>query len=70
MKTRFDLEQEILGCWNLVDEVKLVSDSVMDRELDQDTIANILTGLNQLYQIKFENMFNTFEDLIHARKIT
>ena len=65
MKTRFDLEQEILDCWHVVEELNLLFETVVDREvpLTQDQMANILLGLKELYQLKFERTFTTFEEL-------
>ena len=68
MKTRFDLEQEILEVWRVTDDIKLLYETVMEREvpLTQDQMANILLGLEQLYNLKFERLFNTFEELLRG----
>jgi hypothetical protein len=64
-KTRFDLEQEIMGCWNIVDEMKVLIDK-WDR-ITEDEKLNILIGLSSLYQLKFDTMFNTFENCVRRR---
>lgn len=64
MKDRFDLEQEIMGCWNVVTDLKTVCTAVLEKDLSQDKIANLLMGLEELYQLKFESLFETFEDTI------
>ena len=58
---RFELEQQILDCWHIVDELKTLSEAVCDNNLSTDQTANILTGLQQLYQLKFDKLFQTFE---------
>lgn len=58
----FDLEQGILQCWGVVDDLKLLYGRCMERPLSQDDMANILLGMQQLYQLKFEDCFNNFED--------
>lgn len=69
-KTRFDLEQEIMQCWNIVDEIKLIYTYHLDkRQLSEDELANILIGLEQLYKIKFETLFETFEACITKKEI-
>ena len=69
-KTRFDLEQEIMHCWNIVDDIKLIYTTHLDkRELTDDELANILIGLEKLYQIKFETLFETFEICCAKRDI-
>lgn len=64
MKTRFDLEQDIMNCWHVVDDLKILCEGVLEKDLTKDEIANILLGLEQLYQLKFEKLFDVFETLI------
>ena len=68
-KGRFELEQEILDCWHIVDDVNMLYEAVMDRDLTKDQIANVLLGLYQLYQLKFERTFETFETCIYNREL-
>jgi len=63
MSTQFDLEQQIMDCWHVVDDLKVVSESLVEDDLDPEKAANILIGLEQLYQLKFDRMFRTFEKL-------
>jgi hypothetical protein len=61
----FDLEQSIMKCWNVVDDVDLLFKQTMDRPvpLTTDEYANILLGMKELYQLKFEECFSEFEDV-------
>ncbi len=63
-KDRFDLEQELLGCWNITDELKITNESLLDGNLTLDELSNILMGLEKLYHLKFQKTFDTFENLI------
>jgi hypothetical protein len=69
MKNDFDnifkLEQSILQCWNVIEDIKLLSDQAIEREtaLTPDDWANILNGMELLYQLKFEKCFNDFENV-------
>jgi hypothetical protein len=66
-KTRFDLEQEILDCWHVTDDIQAILDT---ERLDlNDEMQNVLIGLKTLYQLKFERTFSTFEQLIRERKL-
>jgi hypothetical protein len=65
---RFKLEQEILDCWGIVDDIDILSEHVCDGSISSDEIANILIGLKQLYALKFARCFNTFENCIHDKK--
>ena len=69
MTDRFDLEQEIMKCWNVTDDIDLLYENVLEKEMSTDDIANVLLGMKTLYQMKFEKCFETFEDLIKNREI-
>lgn len=60
---RFDLEQQILDCWRVVDDLKTLGD-VYDREHTEDQVLNILIGVTELYDLKFNKLFETFEACI------
>lgn len=66
-KTRFDLEQEILDCWGICDDLETIY-SNESLNLDDQTM-NVLIGLKHLYQMKFERTFATFESLIVNKRL-
>ena len=70
MVDRFDLEQDILKCWNVTEDIDLLYSNIMEKDLTTDDIANALLGMKTLYDMKFEKMFNHFEKLIEEKKIT
>jgi hypothetical protein len=70
MTDRFDLEQDIMKCWNITDDIDMLMENVMERDMSTDDIANALLGLKTLYNMKFEKMFADFETLVHKKKIT
>lgn len=67
MTDRFDLEQSIMQCWNVCDDVQLLLDS-WDK-LDEDQKQNYLIGLKQMYHLKFEKCFDDFSNCVTKRKI-
>ena len=69
MKNRFDFEQEIMACWNIVEELKVLHEGVLERDLTSDQVSNILSGMTELYQMKFEILFETFEQLVRNKEI-
>lgn len=69
MKNRFDFEQEIMGVWNIIEELKVLHEGVLERDLTNDQVSNILSGMTELYQMKFEILFETFEQLINRKEI-
>ena len=69
MVDRFDLEQDIMKCWNVTEDIDLLYRTVMEKDLSTDDVANALLGMKTLYEMKFEEMFNHFETLIREKKI-
>lgn len=65
---RFELEQQIMQCWQVVDDLKTICEMVPDES--QDDVVNALTGMSVLYDQKFIKLFDTFETLIAHRKIS
>lgn len=64
-RSRFDLEQDIMNCWSVVEDIKELNRCMLDRrKMTDDEVSNYLLGLETIYQVKFERLFETFEMLI------
>ena len=64
-RNRFDLEQDIMNCWSVVDDIKELNRCMLDRrKMTDDEVSNYLLGLETSYQVKFERLFEAFEMLI------
>ena len=63
MKTQFDLEQKIMQCWDVVNDLDVLFTHIQNKDTKptHDMIANTLLGIKQLYDMKFYNLFSTFE---------
>ena len=61
MLARFVLEQEILDCWNIVEDLQTVAHALEAGKLNGVEAKQLLLGMAQLYQLKFDKTFNTFE---------
>lgn len=61
-KTRFDMEQEIMQAWQVLDDIRMLSAREGTDKEDWDAVV-------RLYQIRFETLFETFEQLIKAGTI-
>ena len=62
---RFDLEQDIMACWNVVDDLDVFLSRYLDGpEMSEDDVANVILGIKSLYQLKFDKCFATFELLL------
>ena len=68
----FDLEQELMECRGVVDDIDLLyryfGDDVFFTDMTgehADKIMNLMGGLKDLYELKFDVMFRTFEKVCH-----
>ena len=71
---RFEFEQQIMECWNVTTDIRTVSEYLEDAPLEEgreDKIANMLMGMEALYEAKFDKLFRSFEQLIreHAKTL-
>lgn len=58
MTDRFDFEQRIMSCWNIVEDLE----SVVELCQGNYRATNALVGLIEIYQVKFNKMWESFED--------
>jgi hypothetical protein len=56
------MEQEIMQVWQVLDDIKLLSAREGTDQEDWDAVT-------RLYQIRFETLFETFEQMIKDRVI-
>ena len=67
MTNRFDLEQDIMHCWAITDDLQLLLNKY--ESMNEDARLNYLIGLKQMYQLKFENLWEDFETCIRNKEI-
>ena len=66
-KDRFDLEQEIMECWNVTKDIQNFYHA--QETMNQDQQQNYLLGLEQIYEVKFNKLWETFEQCIRNKQI-
>lgn len=61
----FDLEQEILQCWHITDDMRDLSEMFLEGYKDPtaDNISNMCGALSDVYTMRFEKMWRTFESV-------
>ena len=62
MSDRFDLEQQIMRCWDVVEDLKTVSEYI--NQMSPAERENILIGMGELYKVHFDKLFTLFEGCI------
>lgn len=62
----YDIEVNIMDCWNICNDLETVFRQIGDgdRDLTHDELINALMGMRQLYDWKFEQLFNKYEKLM------
>ena len=75
MKNRFDLENEIMDCWKVTDDINMVTRHFIDSPQWEgmsgelaDALMNKYFAIAQLYELKFMNLFETFGECIPELK--
>lgn len=61
VRDRFDLEQEILECWKVTTDINMF--------IEQGSNINEFKTLADYYEKKFDRLWNTFENMVHERKL-
>ena len=64
MSDRFDLEQQILECWKVTDDIRAVLDH------GKDDMAKNFEALARLTDIRFEKLWFIFEQMCNTRQFT
>ena len=67
MSSVFTLEQQILSCWHITDDITVLLNQLDKRKMNDDEILNYLIGLSTIYNQKFEQLFDTFEDMVYNK---
>ena len=62
--TLFELEEQIMQCWSIVDDLKNLRQVTDRREMSPDEVDNYVLGLETIYHTKFERLFATYEQLL------
>ena len=66
----FDLEQEIMKAWHVVDDIELLYEYFGDDKCfygmdaaHADAIMNCMLGLKSVYDVRFNKLFKAFEQV-------
>ena len=63
---RLTLEEKILACWQIIDDLRLYNRNDFS---DEDERMNYLIGLEAIYEVKFQDMWKVFEACIKNKQI-
>lgn len=62
MKDRFNLEEDIMSCWGVTNDLDLLHEALLDlpEPLTEDEMSNYIMGLRSMYDLKFQRLWDTF----------
>ncbi len=68
MSKLHDLEEMIMDCWSVCNDLRTVLKQVGDgdREPTPDELMNAIMGMQQIYHWKFEQLFKKYEDVLET----
>jgi len=58
----FDLEQHILRCWNVVEDIDEILDDLENGRMEIHEAVEALRAYQKVYQRRFERCFERFEE--------
>lgn len=68
--TRFELEQSLLNLWHVVDDLNLLYEYVLERDMTKDELANIILGMKLIYNMKHDKCMDIFEECVKNQQIS
>jgi hypothetical protein len=60
MSDRFDLEQQIMDCWSVVEDINILE--------SQGASATDMVSLAAVYEFKFKRLWDTFEQMVEQKQ--
>ena len=58
----FDLEQDILRCWNVTTDIGEILDEVETGRMELHSAIEALRAYQKVYELRFERCFRRFEE--------
>lgn len=61
MADRFQLETDITNLYNIADDIDLVVEAILERDMDTDDVANALLGISTMTKLRVDKAFDSFK---------
>ena len=68
---RFDVETDIMSAWNIVEDIKFISELILEDDdfidmpsKQKDKLTNMLIGMEHLYNYRFNKLFDDYTKLL------
>jgi flagellar biosynthesis GTPase FlhF len=66
IEKNFDLEQGILRCWNMVEDLDDVIEMVRTDYTNQAVVISALEAVKNMAQLRFDRTWATYEEVCHG----
>lgn len=66
---RFELEQAIIACGNIVDDIDVLLDAMVEDSIDRERLANALVGLREVHEMRCKKAFDIFSAMVQIGAI-
>jgi hypothetical protein len=64
MADRFDLEEQLVACWDILKDLKMIVEPMEDDHIDRKRIEAVI----ELYDMKFNYLWNIFSELVETKQ--
>lgn len=61
---RFELEQAIIACGNVADDVDVLAEAIANNDVDRDRVLNALAGMRELHEMRCKRAFDIFSAMV------
>ena len=68
---RFDVEKDIMSAWNVIEDIKFISELILEDDdfidmpsKQKDKLTNMLIGMEHLYNYRFNKLFDDYTKLL------
>lgn len=61
MADHFQLETDITNLYNIADDIDLVVEAILERDMDTDAVANALLGISTMTKLRVDKAFDSFK---------
>lgn len=61
MADRFQLETDITNLHNIADDLYLLLEGILERDMDTDDVANAVLGIATMARLRVDKAFDTFK---------
>ena len=69
MSDIFDLEQDIIRCWSVTNDIGETLEDLENQHIDQDTAVEAFRAYQRIYSLRFERCWRNFEGISEQNRV-